>query len=118
MTAQPSFETAEITGMTWRIIVAKGPSDPVGRGNLPPGEPPLSATAETGMEEGRALARRYLANVVRLQAAIAFGANSEAGLHTRMLAAKSIADIAGAVPQFAPVAPSLDGGPSNGSSQA
>ena len=78
-------------------------------------DPPLSATANEGMEEGRALARRYLANVVRLQAAIAFGANSEAGLHTRMLAAKSIADISGAIPQATPTAPSFDG---NGSAQA
>lgn len=61
--------------------------------------------------------RVYLANVVRLQAAIAFGENSEAGLHTRMLAAKSIADIAGAIPQSPPVAPPLDS-PGNGSGQA
>jgi hypothetical protein len=77
-------------------------------------DPPAFATALQGMEEGRALARRYLVNVVRLQAAIAFGRNTEAGLHTRMLAAKSIADIAGAVPQSTPVTPSLDR-PANGS---
>jgi hypothetical protein len=74
-------------------------------------DPPAFSMALQGMEEGRALARRYLVNVVRLQAAIAFGKNTEAGLHTRMLAAKSIADIAGAVPQSTPIAPLLDSPP-------
>jgi hypothetical protein len=89
--------------------------DEIDRGNPLSVDPPLSATANEGMEEGRALARRYLANVVKLQAAIAFGHNSEAGLHTRMLAAKSIADIAGAIPQSTPTAPSFE---SHGSGQA
>jgi hypothetical protein len=40
------------------------------------------------MENTRAMARRYLPDAVRLLAGIAFAPDSEAALHTKMLAAK------------------------------
>jgi hypothetical protein len=57
------------------------------------------------MEGGRALARRYLLNSVRLYASIAYAPDSEAALHTRMLCAKQIDTIAGVIPQPVPAAP-------------
>ena len=48
-----------------------------------------------GVAQTRALARRYLPDATKLLAAIAFGKDTEAGLHTRMIAAKAIVDIAG-----------------------
>jgi hypothetical protein len=66
---------------------------------------PLSASPRDGMEGARALARRYLLNAVRLHAGIAFAPDSEAPLHTKMLSAKEIAAIAGAIPQATPTPP-------------
>jgi hypothetical protein len=57
------------------------------------------------MEVAREEARKYLPNVVKLLASIALSPNSEAALHTRMLAAKQIMDLAGAIPQVTPSLP-------------
>jgi hypothetical protein len=61
------------------------------------------------MENTRALARRYLPNAIRLLAGVAFGSDSEAALYTRVLCAKEIVAIAGAIPQATPVPPPNDG---------
>jgi len=66
---------------------------------------PSSASAPDGVERARAKARRYLPDAVDFLAAIAFAADSEAALHTRMLAAKEIVPIAGAIPQATPSPP-------------
>jgi hypothetical protein len=57
------------------------------------------------MERARELARRYLPDLVLLHAGIALSAQSEAALHTRMLCAKEIRELAGSIPQAAPAAP-------------
>jgi hypothetical protein len=57
------------------------------------------------MERARALARRYLPDLVRLLAGIALASDSEAALHTRMLCAKELGTIAGVIPQATPVTP-------------
>jgi len=57
------------------------------------------------MESARELARRYLPDTVRLLAGIALAPDSEAALHTRMMAAKDIVAIAGVIPQATPTAP-------------
>jgi hypothetical protein len=57
------------------------------------------------MERARALARRYLPELARLHAGIALSPDSKAALHTRMLAAKEIRELAGGIPQTAPPAP-------------
>jgi hypothetical protein len=46
-----------------------------------------------------------LPQLVRLHAGIALSPDSEAALHTRMLAAKEIRELAGGIPQTAPPAP-------------
>jgi len=75
-----------------------------------PTEPsPSAASAAEGMENTRALARRYLPNAIRLLAGVAFGSDSEAALYTRVLCAKEIVAIAGAIPQATPVPPPNDG---------
>ena len=66
---------------------------------------PSSASAPDGVESARAKARRYLPDAVDFLAAIAFAVDSEAALHTRMLAAKEIVSIAGAIPQATPSPP-------------
>ena len=83
--------------------MARRPSDHPQRVPLPP--EPASASAAEGMELARELARRYLPDLVRLHAGIALGSNSEALLHTRMLSAKEIRELAGGIPQTAPPAP-------------
>jgi hypothetical protein len=50
------------------------------------------------MENTRAMARRYLPDAIRLLAGVAFGPDSEAALYTRVLCAKEIVAIAGAIP--------------------
>ena len=66
---------------------------------------PSSASAPDGVERARVKARRYLPDAVDFLAAIAFVQDSEAALHTRMLAAKEIVSIAGAIPQATPSPP-------------
>jgi hypothetical protein len=63
----------------------------------------LRHTASDGMETGRDLARRYLVDAVRLFAGVAFARDSEATLHSRVLAARAILTVAGIAPQAAPV---------------
>jgi hypothetical protein len=72
---------------------------------LPEAPSPSATSAPEGMERARALARRYLPELVRLHAGIALSPNSEAALHTRMLAAKEIRELAGGIPPTAPPAP-------------
>ena len=70
---------------------------------VPVAPEPSSISAAEGMEHARELARRYLPDLVRLHAGIALGSNSEALLHTRMLSAKEIRELAGGgLPQTAP----------------
>ena len=71
---------------------------------------PSAQSAAEGMEATRTLARQYLPDAVKFLAALAFGKDSEAPLHSRLLAAKAIIDVAGVV-QPTPTAPSSsDGG--------
>jgi hypothetical protein len=69
---------------------------------------PSSATPIDGMEQARTLARRYLPDGVRFLAALAFGKDTEASLHSRFLAANLLATIAGVIPQATPTAPQID----------
>jgi hypothetical protein len=62
---------------------------------LPAAPAPSATSAPEGMERARAMARRYLPDLVRLHAGIALSPGSEAALHTRMLAAKEIRELAG-----------------------
>jgi hypothetical protein len=79
--------------------------------DLTPSTPPPSAQTPTvGVEEARALAKRYMTDAVRLLAGIAFAPDSEAGLHTKMLACKQLIEVAGIAPPT-PVAPGTDNGP-------
>ena len=85
--------------------MAKPPSERPARAHrVPSAPPPASASAPEGMERARALARSYLPELVRLHAGIALSPDSEAALHTRMLAAKEIRELAGGIPQMAPPA--------------
>jgi hypothetical protein len=78
-----------------------------------PDAPEPSADTECGgTQAGRALARRYLLDEVRLLAAIAFA--SEASLHTKYLAAKEIGVIAGVIPQATPAPLPHDAGGDSG----
>jgi hypothetical protein len=45
------------------------------------------------MELARELARRYLPDTVRLLAGIALAPDTEAGLHTRMMCARSLVEM-------------------------
>jgi hypothetical protein len=57
------------------------------------------------MKVGRDLARRYLPNAVRSYAAIAFAPDSEAALHTKVLAINGLVTLAGGIPQAIPAPP-------------
>src|SRR5215510_12279607 len=85
------------------------PKSRFGRDNDPqrvPAAPePSTTSAPEGMERARAMARRYLPDTVRLLAGIALSPESEAALHTRMLAGKEIVTIAGVIPQATPAPP-------------
>lgn len=74
--------------------------------DLTPDAPsPAAKDGETGIEEARALARRYLPNTVMFLAAVALDPKSEAPLHSRILSAKTLVDLAGALPAATPVLP-------------
>jgi hypothetical protein len=81
------------------------PERPSLKQHVPAAPEPSATSAPEGMERARALARCYLPNTVHLLAGIALGPDSEAGLHTRMLAAKTIVEIAGVIPQATPAPP-------------
>jgi hypothetical protein len=57
------------------------------------------------MEIARDMARRYLPDAVHFLAGLALAPDSEAPLHTRMMAAKEIISVAGVIPQAAPEPP-------------
>jgi hypothetical protein len=88
------------------IYMAKHPSErPSYPERVPRVPSPSTANAGDGMELAREEARRYLPDAVRLLAGIAFAPDSEAALHTRMLCAKQLVEIAGAIPQATPSPP-------------
>jgi hypothetical protein len=90
----------------WRLIVRKHLLET----DLTPTMPPPSAHSPSeGTEEARALARQYLPDAVRFLAALAFGKDSEAALHTRALCARQIIEVAGVIPQATPTAPPHEG---------
>jgi hypothetical protein len=67
---------------------------------------PAAKTATDGVEQARQIARMYLPDSVRLLASIALSKDSEAALHTKMLACKELVTIAtGALPQPTPAPP-------------
>jgi hypothetical protein len=86
----------------WRVIVKK---DLLETDLTPTSPPPSAQTPSGGAEEGRALARQYLPDAIRFLAALAFGKDSEAPLHTRALCARQIIEVAGVIPQAVPTAP-------------
>jgi hypothetical protein len=53
-----------------------------------------------GIEDARARARRFLPDCIDLLASIAFSKDSEAALHTKMLACKELVQIATGAPRF------------------
>jgi len=77
--------------------------------HVPAAPPPSAASPADGMKDTRAMARRYLPDAVRLLAGVAFAPDSEAALYTRVLCAKEIVAIAGAIPQAAPAPPLHEG---------
>ena len=66
--------------------------------------PPSAAHASDGMEVAREMARRYMPDAVQFLAGLAFAPDSEAPLHTKMMATKELVSIAG-VPQPTPATP-------------
>ena len=86
--------------------MAQRPSErPTRPQRVPMAPAPASASASECLERARALARRYLPDLVLLHAGIALAPDSEAALHTRMLCAKEIRELTGGIPQMAPPAP-------------
>ncbi len=74
---------------------------------------PSSENPSDGVTEARSLAKRYMTDAIRLLAGIAFSPDSEAALHTRVLAAKQLIEVAGIAPPT-PVAPSYEGAGNGG----
>jgi hypothetical protein len=80
--------------------------------------PPTADTPLDGASEARALAKRYMVDAVKLLAGVAFSPDSEAALHTRVVACKQLIDVAGLSPP-PPSAPSvIDSGGGNGAGAA
>lgn len=79
--------------------MANRPSD------IPPAPRPSAASPRDGAERAKALAQRYLPDLVLLHAAIALGDHADASLHTRMMAGKELREIAMGVPPTVPPAP-------------
>ena len=77
--------------------------------HVPAAPPPSAASPADGMKDTRAMARRYLPDAIRLLAGVAFGPDSEAALYTRVLCAKEIVALAGAIPQATPAPPPYQG---------
>jgi hypothetical protein len=79
------------------------PSDVEG---VPAAPPPSAQSPVQGIEDARSRARRFLPDCIDLPASIALSKDSEAALHTKMLACKELVTIAtGALPQPTPAAP-------------
>jgi hypothetical protein len=91
--------------MFWEGFMAKQPRETDLRVTAPS---PSADSPSDGTTEARTLAKRYMVDAVQLLAGVAFSPDSEAALHTRVLAAKQIVEIAGVVPPT-PVAPSYEG---------
>jgi hypothetical protein len=68
-------------------------------GTVPSVPEPSSRSASNGMDVGRELARCFVPDNVRLWAALAFGADAEVSLWTRLQATRLIAEFAGAIGQ-------------------
>jgi hypothetical protein len=97
---------AEGLWLAWEVYMTKHPSErPSRTERIPRVPPPSAASARDGAELAREEARRYLPDAVRLLAGIALAPDSEAALHTRMLCAKQIVEIAGVIPQTTPSPP-------------
>jgi hypothetical protein len=95
--------------MVWEVLMAKQ----LPEADLTPVTPtPSFESPSDGMTEARSLAKRYMTDAVRLLAGVAFSPDSQAALHTRVLAAKQLIEVAGIVPPV-PAAPSYEG-PGNG----
>ena len=73
--------------------------------DIPAAPEPTTESTQEGLERARALGRRFLPDVVKLLAGVALSPESDAGLHTRVMAAKEIVAIAGGVPQPIPPPP-------------
>src|SRR5215471_1060827 len=97
--------------MEMEIDMARPPDRP---SRVPTAPEPSSTSAAEGMERAREMARRYLPDLVRLHAGIALGPDSEALLHTRMMSAKEIRELAGGIPQTTPAPPTPQDDGSNG----
>jgi hypothetical protein len=75
-------------------------------GNVPCAPEPSASSAPAGVENTRAMARRYLPDVLGLFVNIALGKDdNESALHTRMLCAKEIVNLAGVLPPTTPQLP-------------
>ena len=81
--------------------------------HVPTAPLPSAASPAEGMENTRAMARRYLPDAIRLLAGVAFAPDSEAALYTRVLCAKEIVAIAGVIPQATPAPPPYVGASDN-----
>jgi hypothetical protein len=79
--------------------MANRPSD------IPPAPRPSAASPRDGAERAKALAQRYLPDLVLLHAAIALGDPADASLHTRAYSAKELRELASGVPPAVPPAP-------------
>lgn len=84
--------------------------------HVPTAPEPSSPLAAEGVRNGQELACRYWRDLVRLHAGIALDSNSAATLHTKMLSAKEIRELAGGIPQAAPAPPEPQGESGNGQS--
>jgi hypothetical protein len=72
---------------------------------VPAAPQPSADSPPIGIEEARALARRYLVDSVRLFASVAFAPDSEVSLFTRFSAAKEVVAMASVPPASAPLPP-------------
>ena len=72
---------------------------------VPAAPEPSTTSAPEGMERARAMARRYCPTRCACLPALRYRHESEAALHTRMLAGMEIVAIAGGIPQATPTPP-------------
>ena len=74
-------------------------------GNVPYAPEPSAASERDGLTRARETARKFLRDAVFLWAGVAFGADSEASLWTRVQCSRLLAEVAGAIPQVTPSPP-------------